>query len=101
MGAGTGQWGMFEAEDAEVATALINTAEAWLRDQRMTRSLGPFSISIWDEPGLLIKGHDHPPTVMMGHNSRAYQAWIEGHGYTGVKDQIGRASCRERVCQYV
>src|SRR3546814_11768363 len=54
MGAGTGPWGMFEAEDAEVATALINTAAAWLRDQRMTRSLGPFSISIWDEPGLLL-----------------------------------------------
>lgn len=86
MGQGTGQWGMFEAEDAEVAAALIGAAEDWLRDQAMTRSLGPFSLSIWDEPGLLIKGHDHPPSVMMGHNSPAYQAWVESAGYAKVKD---------------
>jgi hypothetical protein len=86
MGAGTGQWGMFEAADAEVAAALIHRAEAWLRGRDMTRSIGPFSLGIWDEPGLLVKGHDHPPTVMMGHNSPAYEAWVEAAGYTGVKD---------------
>ncbi|MEA3038961.1 MAG: hypothetical protein QOE79_1474, partial [Sphingomonadales bacterium] len=69
MGAGIGQWGMFEAEDAEIAEALIHRAEAWLRGRDMTRSMGPFSLSIWDEPGLLVEGFDHPPTVMMGHNS--------------------------------
>ncbi|MGQ0558858.1 MAG: N-acetyltransferase, partial [Sphingosinicella sp.] len=68
MGAGIGQWGMFEAEDEAVAHRLLAAAEAWLREQGMTRSMGPFSLSIWDEPGLLVKGHDHPPTVMMGHN---------------------------------
>lgn len=88
MGAGTGQWGMFEAEDGETATLLLNTAEDWLRQQKMTRALGPFSLSIWDEPGLLVEGHDHPPTVMMGHNSAGYQPWIEGHGYAGVKDLL-------------
>src|SRR6187397_58498 len=41
MGAGTGQWGMFEALDAEAASALIATAENWLRAQDMTRALGP------------------------------------------------------------
>src|SRR5205085_7842371 len=86
MGAGTGQWGMFEAADAEVAAALIHRAEAWLRGRDMTRSLGPFSLGIWDEPGLLVKGHDHPPTVMMGHNSPLYEGWVEAAGYKGVKD---------------
>jgi len=86
MGAGTGQWGMFEAADAEAAAALIHRAEAWLRGRDMTRSLGPFSLSIWDEPGLLVKGFDHPPTVMMGHNKAAYEAWVEAAGYEGVKD---------------
>jgi hypothetical protein len=86
MGEGIGQWGMFEAEDAETAAALIETAERWLRNQRMTRSMGPFSLCIWDEPGLLIQGHDHPPTVMMGHNSPAYEAWVEAAGYGKVKD---------------
>jgi GNAT superfamily N-acetyltransferase len=85
MGPGTGNWGLFEAEDAEVAQALIATAEDWLRGKGMTRALGPVSISIWDEPGLLVKGFDHPPTVMMGHNAASYQGWIEAAGYCFVK----------------
>ncbi|MET1110483.1 MAG: N-acetyltransferase [Allosphingosinicella sp.] len=86
MGAGTGQWGMFEAADAEVAAELIHRAEAWLRGRDMTRAMGPFSLSIWDEPGLLIKGHDHPPMVMMGHNKPEYEAWVEAAGYAKAKD---------------
>ena len=85
MGPGTGNWGLFDAEDKEVAQALIATAEDWLRAKGMTRALGPISISIWDEPGLLVKGFDHPPTVMMGHNAPAYQGWIEGAGYRFAK----------------
>jgi len=85
MGPGTGNFGLFEAKDAETAAALIAAAEDWLRAKGMTRSLGPLSLSIWEEPGLLIEGHDHPPTVMMGHNSAAYQPWIESAGYAPVK----------------
>ncbi len=88
MGAGTGQWGMFEALDSEVATALIATAEEWLRGEGMMRSMGPISLSIWDEPGLLISGFDQPPMVMMGHHRPAYQAWIEGAGYVKAKDLL-------------
>jgi hypothetical protein len=86
MGAGTGQWGMFEAEDEEAAAALIAAAEGWLRAKGMTRALGPFSLGIWDEPGLLVKGHDHAPMVMMGHNQAAYEGWIEAAGYAKAKD---------------
>jgi hypothetical protein len=86
MEAGLGQWGMFEAGDEAVARALLAAAEAWLRAKAMTRSMGPFSLGIWDEPGLLVMGHDHPPMVMMGHNRADYQGWIEGAGYAGVKD---------------
>ena len=85
MGPGTGNWGMFEAEDEETAGALIAAAEDWLRRQGMTRVLAPLSLSIWDEPGLLVKGHDHPPVIMMGHHSPRYQPWIEGRGYTRAK----------------
>lgn len=85
MGPGTGNWGLFEAADEDVAAALIAAAEAWLRDKGMTRVLAPLSLSIWDEPGLLVKGFDHPPTILMGHNSRAYQGWIEGSGYSNAK----------------
>lgn len=85
MGPGTGNFGLFEAEDAAIGAALIAAAEGWLRAKGMSRVLGPLSLSIWEEPGLLIEGHDHPPTVMMGHNSPAYQPIIEGAGYRPVK----------------
>src|SRR6478735_2326464 len=85
FGPGCGQWGLLEAEDGEAAQALIATAEDWLRGQGMTRVLAPISMSIWEEPGLLVKGHDHAPTVMMGHHNPAYQAWIEGAGYKPIK----------------
>ncbi|HWT11145.1 MAG TPA: N-acetyltransferase [Allosphingosinicella sp.] len=86
MGAGLGQWGMFEAADEEVARRLLAAAEDWLRGRGMSRSMGPFSLSIWDEPGLLIDGHDHPPMVMMGHHNAAYRGWIERAGYGKAKD---------------
>ncbi|WP_397605703.1 N-acetyltransferase [Sphingorhabdus sp.] len=86
MGPGVGNWGFFEAEDADVAKVLLETAEGWLRDKKMVRALGPFSFSYWEEPGLLVQGHDHPPTVLMGHHNPAYGAWIQAAGYAGVKD---------------
>ena len=85
MGPGTGNWGLLEAEDEEVARALLVIAEDWLRGQGMTRALGPLSISIWDEPGLLTQGFDDIPTIMMGHNSPLYQGWIEAAGYRPTK----------------
>ena len=88
MGEGTGQWGMLEAADEAVAAALLHRAESWLRGRDMTRSLGPFSLSIWDEPGLLVKGHDHPPMVMMGHNKAEYEGWVERAGYAKAKDLL-------------
>ncbi len=88
MGPGIGQWGMFEASDEASAAALLDAAESWLRSKGMTCSMGPFSLGIWDEPGLLVKGHDHAPMVMMGHNRADYQSWVERAGYAGVKDLL-------------
>ncbi|QNM82004.1 N-acetyltransferase [Sphingomonas sabuli] len=88
MGPGTGQWGMLETRDGDAAAALIATAENWLREQGMTRSMGPISLSIWDEPGLEIEGFDQPPTAMMGHHRPEYRAWIEGAGYEKAKDLL-------------
>lgn len=86
MGPGTGFWGFPEAEDAETGAALLKAAEDWLRAKGMTKAMGPFSFSYWDEVGLLVEGFDHPPTVMMGFNAASYQAWVEGAGYVGVQD---------------
>lgn len=88
FGPGVGFWGLFDATDAEVAHALIERAEAWLREQGMRRALGPVSMSIWEEPGLLVQGHDHAPTVMMGHHPARYQPWIEAAGYASAKQLV-------------
>ena len=48
--------------------------------------MGPFSLGIWDEPGLLIEGHDHPPMVMMGHNTPNIRAGSRARAMPGVKD---------------
>lgn len=80
MGPGTGSWGLLEAEDEKVAHALIARAEGWLRMKGMHRALAPISMSIWEEPGQLVRGHDHPPTVMMGHQPKRYDDWINSEG---------------------
>ena len=85
MGPGTGNWGAIEAGDGAVAAALIARAEQWLREQGMTRVLAPMNLSVWEEPGLLVKGHDHAPMVMMAHHAARLQPWIEGAGYDRVK----------------
>lgn len=85
MGPGTGNWGLMEAADEAVMAALIARAEQWLRDQGMTRVLAPISLSIWEEPGLLVKGHDHPPMLLMGHHNAAYEDWVEAQGYDIAK----------------
>jgi len=85
FGPGTGNFGYFDAEDEASARALLDAAEDWLRQEGMTRALGPISMSIWEEPGLLVKGHDHAPMIMMGHHPPHYRGWIEGHGYKLAK----------------
>ncbi|MCA1661606.1 MAG: N-acetyltransferase [Novosphingobium sp.] len=88
MGPGTGNWGLLEAVDEAVARALIGAAGDWLRAQQMTRVLAPLSMSIWEEPGQLVRGHDHPPTVLMGHQPKRYQGYIEALGYSRAKSLL-------------
>lgn len=85
MGPGTGNFGYFDAGDAAVAQGLLARAEEWLRGAGMTRALGPISLSVWEEPGLLTAGHDHSPTMMMGHHPPQYRGWIEAAGYDTAK----------------
>lgn len=85
FGPGTGMFGYFDAEDEAIAHALLARAEQWLRAEGMTRVVGPISLSIWEEPGLLVRGQDHKPVIMMGHHPAEYAAWIESAGYGRAK----------------
>lgn len=88
FGPGTGMFGYFDAEDEAVAHALLIAAGERLRSLGMTRMLGPISLSIWEEPGLLVKGQDHSPTIMMGHHPARYRGWIESAGFAAAKSLI-------------
>lgn len=85
FGPGTGFFGYFDAADKAIARALLQTAEDWLAKAGTSRVLGPISLSIWEEPGLLVKGHEHPPMIMMGHHPAHYAEWIEAAGYMREK----------------
>lgn len=85
FGPGTGMFGYFDAEDEAVAHGLLAEVEEWHRAQGMTKVLGPISMSIWEEPGLLVRGQDHSPMIMMGHHPAHYRGWIESAGYAHEK----------------
>ncbi len=82
-----GYFGMIAAEDdPQIFVRLFEVAEAWLRDKGRRRALGPFNLSINEEAGLLIEGHDTPPMVMMGHDQPYIAARVEALGYSKAKD---------------
>jgi hypothetical protein len=88
-GDATGHFGMLEAEDRdETFQALLGTAEDWLRGHGLRRAVGPFSLSINEESGLLVEGYQHPPSLMMGHARPYYAAQVERLGYRKAKDLI-------------
>src|SRR3546814_12853374 len=43
----------------------------------------------------------HPDFVGVGIGRRLLKALVESCATSGFRQKIGRASCRERVCQYV
>ncbi len=91
-GDGAGHFGFLEAiDDGAVFAALLEVAEGWLRERGMERVVGPFSLSINDESGLLVEGFESPPYVMMGHARPYYAGRLEAQGYRKVKDLIAYA----------
>jgi hypothetical protein len=88
----TGHVGFIEAiDDQAVFNALFQAAEGWLRAEGMKRAIGPVSFSLWDQPGLLVKGFDTPPYVMMNHHRPYYADRITDAGYAKVEDLIAYA----------
>jgi GNAT superfamily N-acetyltransferase len=83
----TGFFGFFEvADDAEAAAALLKTAADWCRARGMKRMLGPFSLSINEESGLLVEGFDSPNYMMMPHGRPYYDGLIKAAGLEKAVD---------------
>ena len=85
----TGFFGFFDTvDDPEVGRALIAAATRWLAARGMKRMIGPMSLYVNEEIGVLVDGFEHPPVLMMGH-SRRWQAGIaEAAGLSREKDLL-------------
>ena len=82
-----GLFGFFEAEDdPEVARALLEAAEAWLRDRGRDRMMGPMDFTTNDECGLLVAGHDRRPMILQSWHHPYYLPLLEGYGLVKAMD---------------
>jgi GNAT superfamily N-acetyltransferase len=82
-----GCFGLFECiDDRDVAAALFNAAEKWLRKKGRTEIMGPIDYSTNYVCGLLIDGFQFPPTILTAHNPPYYGELIESCGFTKAKD---------------
>jgi hypothetical protein len=91
-----GQFGQLEAiDDPAVFQALTDVAGEWLVDQGMTEVTGPFDLSINQQCGLLVDGHDQAPMMMMNYNPPWYPDHLESAGFeTAVETLAYRGSPR-------
>ena len=84
-----GQFGFFECEDdQEAATALIDTAEAWVRERGCDRLVGPFDFTTNDECGVLVEGFERLPVVLMNWTHPYYPGLLEGAGLAKAMDTL-------------
>ena len=77
-------WGMFgflELEDDEEAlSALLDAAEAWLRERGCDRMVGPMDFSMNDEAGVLIEGYEREPMIKQPWHPPYYKELCERAG---------------------
>lgn len=84
-----GFFGFFECvDDSSVAAALFDTAATWLSERGYERMRGPVSFSTNDECGLLVRGFDDPPALMMPYNPPYYVRLLEDAGFDKSKDLL-------------
>lgn len=85
----TGFFGFIEMErDPELAGALLAACENDLRNAGMHRIRGPMNYSTNEECGMLVKGFDGSPVMMMPYNPPWYPELMEGCGYSGIMDLL-------------
>ena len=83
----TGHFGFYDcANDPDGARALIEAAAKWLKQQGLSRMMGPFSFSINEECGCLIAGFDSAPAMLMPYGAPWMGKFLEENGLAKVID---------------
>lgn len=82
--ANDGFWGFFDCiNDQDTANLLFDAAAGWLRARGVTQKfIGPVNFSTNEACGLLVKGFDSPPVLMMTYNYPYYENLITHAGFT-------------------
>jgi GNAT superfamily N-acetyltransferase len=82
-----GCFGFFECvDDARVAGALLDVAEAWLSERGRDRMVGPLDFSTNHECGLLVEGHELMPQILENWHHPYYQSLLEALGMSKAMD---------------
>jgi GNAT superfamily N-acetyltransferase len=82
-----GFFGFFECvNDYEVAKALLDKVQDWLRSEGMEIMRGPANFSSNEEWGFLLEGFDSRPVIMMTYNPPYYLEFAERYGLVKAKD---------------
>ena len=86
-GEATGLFGFFDCvDDPHCASLLFEAAKNFLRDRGMKTVLGPMNFTTNDEVGLLVKGFEGIPFLMMPYNYDYYGSLVEKNGFEKAKD---------------
>lgn len=83
----SGNFGFFDCiDDDRVAAKLLEAAEQWLRKRDVKTVVGPYSLTMLEEAGLLVHGFDTPPTILSGHAPIWAGPFLESAGYKKAID---------------
>lgn len=82
-----GFFGFFDCiNDQETADSLLEAAAEWLRQQGLESMIGPTNFSTNETCGVLIKGFDGMPRVMMPYNFPYYLDLLTQNGFSKKVD---------------
>lgn len=84
-----GFFGFFDCvNDTETATLLFEAVEEWLKARGIHTVNGPVNPSTNETCGMLIRGFDSPPMILMPYNAPYYPALAESCGFHKLADLI-------------
>ncbi|NNE02821.1 MAG: GNAT family N-acetyltransferase [Flavobacteriaceae bacterium] len=97
---GKGYFGYLQAvDDQDIFDTLLSQIEIDLRKHEIKEIIGPVSPSINYEMGVLTKGFEYSPFLMMPYNYKYYDRNIKRSGFTKIKDFHAYCANRQEIRQ--
>jgi len=85
----TAFFGYFDAiEDADILSALLETAQNWAIEKGRTRMVGPAQWGVNEEVGLLVDGFNHSNVILMSYGRPYYAPAFEAENFTKAVDML-------------